>query len=216
MTQITDREVYQALGIGEHTTPFSNFFYTGILRLKNLENLDLPAKPIYIVELSGGKTKDSMVAVYDAKPEVDNSGQPVLDENGNWIAYKNYYETVEDKQPKYSDKTLIGRLAETFVGAVNKSKNTKHRVRVYYKPLYITELIPGINTFTRKEGLGFKDYETELIENVRYKTNPTGVFIGLDSIKDWSAPKVRPEDVLEHIREDEARETKNPFFISEW
>jgi hypothetical protein len=216
MTSVDSREVYAALGISDEETPFDEFFYRGILRIKNFDNLSLPAEPYYIVELAGGKKVNSTVAVYDAKPELDENGRPLLDENGNWVAYKQYKDTVIDDNKKFSDKTKLSRLANTYISKITPTKKQKHKVRVYQKPLYVTELEIGVNTFTKKYGLGFKDYETELIENIRYKVKPTGVFVGIDSIRDWSAPTIKPETVLKFVQEHEQEKKSNPYFTAKW
>lgn len=226
MVQITDTEVYKALGIGANTVPFDRFFYRGILRLKNLEEDKKPARPYYIIELKGGKSEQAEVAVFDAKPEYDNNHKPLLDEKGNWIAYKGYKDVVTDrsyndlsKEPsnKYSDKTMLSRLAGKFYDTYGSSKSkVKHKVRVYDKPLFITTLEEGVNTFTKKLGLGFWEYAINLEGSESDRLVPTGVFIGLDSIKDWDAPKARPEDMYDYIKEKESEHNHNPYFIAQW
>lgn len=210
MVQITDKEVYNTLKLSYDRTPFREYFYRGILRLKDKTAQTDLARPYYIVEISQQYEGAPLVAVYYARPEVDAKGQPVVDEKGNWSAYKNYREKVvyEGKEKPYSDKTMLSRLANNYFGAKNKNRK-KHRVRIYDKPLYVVELEEGVNTFTKKEGLGFYEYETEMVGNVSHKVKPTGVFIGLDSIKDWSAPMIRPKDLYNHIKQDEQKNESN-------
>lgn len=214
MTQITDKEVYEELGIPYDRTPFGEFFREGVLRVKEVEgaNKHLPARPFYILDIHLDRNAP-YVEVFKAKEELDENGKPVLDANGNWVAQKAFKEKEKSYTTIYSSKTELGRIARQMY-----NKNTKlHKVKVVDPPLYKEELVKGVNTFTKVIGLGFWEYSTKVEDGVVVPTEKTGVFIGLDSVKNWKPPEVRPQDVLKHIQEDEARaKQKSPFMQMRW
>lgn len=210
-------DIYDVLDIGNGITPFDNFFSRGVLRLRYKEELkkkNAHAKPIYIVETMGSGQLGEPVSVYAAKPAVDANNDPILDSHGRWKAYKNYTIKYEahgiDKRDNYNDKTILSRLVRGY--KVKPDKKDMHKVKVWDKPLFYTNVEKGVDSITGKEGLGFYDYSTRTGANGEtIEETPTGVFICFADI-DWSLITARPTDMLNYIQETkEQNKNANPF-----
>lgn len=208
--QIAD--IYEQIGTGDKINLFDHYFSRGVLRVKYLEDLeqkDSHARPFYVVEFKQGEGIYSQVAVYQAIPEINEDGSPVLDSNGQWAFHrKDHIELVSDNtdtQSRYSDATAYSRLVRSY--KVEETKREQHKVRHIDKPLYITDVIHGRDSITGEVGLGFKDYDASM--------KPTGVFICLDTIQ-WYLTKARPDDMLDFIKETKREDNSIIPFRAEW
>ena len=227
MTQITD--IYDKLGIDPNIKPFDKFYRRGIYRLKvadkssqDPDNYDhtiseLPAKPMYVVELFWGGGEDPYVAVYEAKAEVDDFGLPVLDNDGKWAGYKAYTYIEKDYSgvPNISGDTELSRQQRLYLYP-KKDKSKVHKVKHYKDPLYYTPVEEGVDTLTGKRDLGFKEYSTKQIENGQRVINrETGVFICLDDIA-WSKPKIDRDELYKYAKRISDESETTPFLELKW
>lgn len=197
-------DVLSSLGIHQDMAEFNSYFYRGILRIKDPKSTNehpLPKLPIYVVETTSDE-EYQLIAVYKAVVSRDRRGKPVLDEYGQYYAYKDF-ELKEVHDTKYSPRTELGRLASRMYAKPSKT------VKVYKSPLFIAPLTYGVDTFTHKEGVGFNEYTEDIVSGTagaKTELKPTGVFICLSSVS-WDKPKIRPKEVIEHIyREKQKKE----------
>lgn len=235
------KDYYDTLNIDKNATSFNGFLHRGILRLKSIDEISQDGskgKPYYVVEVTGSLEEDDTVAVTKARPEINEKGKPVLTKDGLWAGYKNYTlkkvdmlaKDVEDiigtdSPEKYSDGSPVSRITRDYKSAVEKNikkrlkKENKiytHEIKVYDKPLYVTNLEYGEDTLTGETGLGFKDYETVVERGVNYRGKPTGVFICLSDI-DWLPTKVDSEELINYAKNlSEAAENKHDYFRLPW
>lgn len=156
---------------------FSNYSHRGMLTVNK--------EPIYIAEY---KDKYPEIAVY-APMKTTIDGKDFWDKK-----------FVMDEKPQYrfSEETLLGKLAGKRLGSKNKKLVKK---KLYEMPLFVTDIKMGVDTFTGHHGLGFWDRtpdKSSLKEYVR--GTETGVFICLDSFK-WEDIKYTNEDLRETYEE---------------
>ena len=161
------------------TTP--RIMHVGVLIVKK--------KPMYIVEvMEEGAGKDSQyITVYG----VAKDSNP---------ATKDYI--VKEEVKGYKDTTPLGKLASSLF------KSKKVRRNEVRAPLFMTDIVHGVDTFTGKHSRGFYERAKDTFMYSGGKTRvkygeTTGVFISLESIT-WTKIVVTPEDILKeyHARKD--------------
>lgn len=108
------------------------------------------------------------------------------------------YKEEEVIQNEYKETTNLGKLAS------KKYKPTKKIKRVENDPLFMTDILEGVDTFTEKVGLGFYELTPQTVKYVSKgmvyeKGDPTGVFISLDSIQ-WSSPKIPVGSLIQEYK----------------
>lgn len=199
--------------------PFDRFLTTGVLRVKYLEDTNKKnthARPFYVVEVVGGHGLDAMAAVYEAIPEVDKKGYPVIDGNNQWAFHKRYTIVKKSKRPDVQDNYTEGTFYSRLVRSYKPKPDERDMVRIkhYDPPLYVAHIEDGIDSLTRKRGLGFKDYEPRK-EADGTALKPTGVFIGLDTIH-WYSTRALPRDMYEFTKENKRRVKASKPFNLEW
>lgn len=226
------KDYYDTLGIADNAKVFDGALHTGILRLKQADeitNKDAKGRPYYVIDITGTVGVGSLVAVTKAKAEVDKEGKPILNSKGLWSGYKNYkIETVnydDDTEDKYSEETPVSRITRGYKHLrtelikqelAAEDKSYTHQRKVYEKPLYVSEVEYGTDTLTGKDGLGFKDYEVVIEKGVYYRGKPSGVFINLDDI-DWLEPKVDTKELTKYAQDiSDSAETEHDYFRLPW
>lgn len=138
-------------------------------------------KPHYIVELLvAGSGEPENVTVYEA----------VADPSGT--VGKAY--TIDRKTIGFPRRNLLGRKA------AEKHPDQVKEKRVTNRPLYMSEVEVGKDTFTEHVGRGFRDrVKVEVMPKGTSGGTPTGVFITLDSIT-WKSESILPEHLLMDIK----------------
>lgn len=133
---------------------------------------------------------------------VEHVHDPSMEGNDIIIAYglksgvpepvKNYREKVY--KTTYNNATPLGRLANE-IGRKPQRKRVEE-----LPPLYVTPVVPGIDTFTNQPGLGFFEREADSFraDGTVSEGKSTGVFITLDSIK-WGRTYVPREEALREL-----------------
>lgn len=138
-------------------------------------------KPVYIVEVmeEGAGVDSQYITVYgvarDSKPPT-----------------KDYI--IKEETRGFKETTTLGKLASSLF------KPKKARVNEVLAPLFMTDIVYGVDTFTGKHSKGFYERASDTFRYSGGKTKvvygePTGVFISLESIT-WTKLVVTPEDIL--------------------
>lgn len=144
---------------------------TGVLFVKE--------EPYYIVEWLDDGYSYGTVTVYETNGDKENYGKKLIS---------------KIVQPIFSEETLLGSAANKFFGN-NKNKRIEEA-----RPLFMSLVEDGIDTFTKEEGLGFKErtkIRPAMIDG-KYVTvggEPTGIFILLSSVR-WYKTVVASEDLI--------------------
>lgn len=135
-------------------------------------------KPHYIVELYiTGSGEPQNVTVYEAFGET--LGQ----------ATKAY--TVEKRTYGFGRRTLLSNLAR------DKHPDKTRDIRTINRPLYMSEVEMGKDTFTDVVSHGFKDrLKVDILSTEIAGGTPTGVFIALDNIT-WQKESIMTDKVIE-------------------
>ena len=166
-----------------------------------LEELGMPTKvhtgvlyvnkrPVYIVEVIEERGEPAeYVTVYAAHTPKTVRGQ----ENSEDVTPVKAFDTVKQEIGKIKDTTVLGKLA-------NKIHKPKYKLKQVVKPpLFMTDILPGVDTFTGKEGRGFYEREKDRVvigkEMKVIHGERTGVFIAFDSIV-WEKTKVPTNNIL--------------------
>lgn len=147
--------------------------------------LTINKQPIYIVEVMEESNMNPMQ--YATVYAVERDSKPPI----------KAYDRIVSAQ-EYKSTTLLGELATKLYKP--KRKETKRDK----PPLFMTDIIYGKDTFTGKEGRGFYEREKDktTVQGGKLKVvygQPTGVFIGLDSIG-WTKLVIAPEDVVKEYQ----------------
>lgn len=165
---------------------FPPLVHRGVLRLKGKDSEGRATyEPIYLVEMLEVEGVKELVTVF--KPHPDSSiEKPIRDY------------TLRTVEKTYSKKTRLGKLASTL------NSDSKGNIILEKPPLFMAMIEQGVDTFSGKAELGFKEKEpdTTTIDKGKLVTihgGDTGVFIGLSSIK-WNETVVATEELLRKIR----------------
>lgn len=156
-------------------------------RLMHVGHLVVAGEPTYIVEVmeEGAGKESQYITVYGV---AKGSNPPARD-----------YIMKEITQG-YKTTTTLGLLASKMF-APKKSLKREEKA-----PLFMTDIVYGVDTFTGKHSRGFYERARDTFQYSGGKTKvqfgePTGVFISLESIT-WTKVVITPEDIL---REYESR-----------
>lgn len=159
-----------------YTEDFTNFppsLRTGVYAVEG--------KPHYIVELYvAGSGEPKNVTVYEAVGEtVESAGK----------AY-----TIERQVTGFGRRTLLSERAR------KKHPDKVREFKVDNRPLYMSDVEVGRDTFTEHLGEGFRDRtKVDILPQEVAGGSPTGVFITLDSIL-WQKESIITEKLIEDIR----------------
>lgn len=146
-------------------------------------------QPEYIVEMveeSDGELQ--YVTVYQAH-------RPRLADKSDKITSVKAYDRVERQVGGFIPTTVLGKIASS---AFPSKKQIKLEER---PPLFMAEIVEGVDTMTGQHGVGFYEREKDEVRmsNDGIKRNHgkrTGVFISLSSIT-WEKVRVPNEELLE-------------------
>lgn len=158
------------------------------MRVKAKDSLisKVEEKPVYIVELAEEPYGTNIVSVFSAVQ---------VGKGDHLVVQKAYTETIT--QPSFKNTTFLGKVAQKV-----HEKNLKPKRIVTTKPpVFLAPVVPGVDTFTREEGLGFYEREPDKFvikdgqPTIEYGKN-TGVFICLNSIK-WDKAYVNAGQLIQ-------------------
>lgn len=163
--------------------------YNGYPPKMHTGTLYVNKQPVYIIDMleESDGVKD-YVTVYEAH-------RPRFTEQGEEVKPTKAYDRVPREIGAYRPTTVLGKIA-------SKAFPSKKKVTLEERPpLFMAEIVEGIDTMTGKEGLGFYEREKDEVtlneKGVNRKHGElTGVFISLDSIT-WEKVRVPSDDIID-------------------